>query len=139
MTLSENLSETWGAALADTESRYQTFITQFHQKKQNGQLENIFTHWDTDGLAIFGLGQLGMLLTLELLSAGIKPRCIIENRPEMNGGRYMDIPVMESRLVWSSPWLKTVVVTAVFDFQTIRNHLLYYNSLLGIVSLEEFL
>lgn len=134
MAISKPWSEAWQRGMADPSCRYHQLVSQWAHLKRAGNAGRMFAGLADQSFAIFGLGTLGLILFDELAEADFSPAWIIENRPELAGGRFQGIDVIQTQLLWCNP-VDVVIVTPVFAYPQICQEIMGYRPAVETINL----
>jgi len=102
-------------------------------KQQNKKMSDYLLKREINSIAIYGLGNIGELLHQELKETNVEVAYAIDN---CSDDMYSELKVYN--LQDNLPEVDLIIVTAVFDYESIKNHLNKITSI-NVQSLEDIL
>lgn len=116
----------------DKFKKYYLLANQWLILKQEGKdVSSYFEHNNIKKIAIYGMGELGNRLLEDLKFSSVQVVCAIDKKPE---NIYADVDTV--KVGAEIPQVDAVIITAIFDFDNIKNELEeYINS--PIIGLDE--
>jgi len=123
------------------EARYKNYYDVTNQwlrhKNEKKSIREYFINNNYDTIAIYGMGELGNRLYEELKSTDIKVAYFIDKNAEEIYYGLDDIPVVGLEEIERQDKVDVIIVTPIYDFDSIEESLSEYNIDADIVSLEE--
>lgn len=118
-------------------SYYSVLSQWLSEKINNKNLEEYFRNNEIKNIAIYGMGTLGELLYQELKNTDINVKYFVDKNAAKLYYGIDDLPIVSVDDLGSSEKVDAIIVTPVFDFDSIEENIKNKNYDSNVISLED--
>ncbi|MCP4216304.1 MAG: hypothetical protein GY765_16770, partial [bacterium] len=119
--------------------RYDLMNSWMEKRNEGRWVAGFLNDNNIGAVGVYGLGTIGERVLEELLEKGVNVPCIIESRPELLGGRYAGIPVINNYMLRTFKMVKCIIVTPFHALDSIRETIHEVEPGMKIIGIDEII